>query len=118
MSPDRKNTASAGLDAKVYVWSVEAVLKQQGGTNDANAKPDLGLKGHSAQPKQTNTRGLARYGNNFFGNDANHVPHYAPSESSFSLIRWRHVLGSIHFTTQPAKYTSTSITPAPIMELT
>jgi WD40 repeat protein len=29
MSPDGNYIASAGLDAKIYVWSVEAALKQQ-----------------------------------------------------------------------------------------
>ncbi|KAG1803347.1 WD40-repeat-containing domain protein [Suillus subaureus] len=99
ISPDGKYIVSAGLDAKIYVWSVEAALKQQG----ANAKTDAKLK--ATQPKhQANTRGSARYvgGNDFFGNDTNHTPHYALSGSPSSLIRWRHLLGPIHFGTRPA----------------
>jgi WD40 repeat protein len=51
MSPDGKHIASAGLDAKVYVWSMEAALKQQGGTGDANAKPDAKFKRRPIRPR-------------------------------------------------------------------
>jgi hypothetical protein len=31
MFPDGKYIASAGVEAKIYVWSLEAALKQHGG---------------------------------------------------------------------------------------
>lgn len=51
MSPDGNYIASAGLDAKIYVWSVEAALKQQDGTDDANAKFDGKIKKLSIRPR-------------------------------------------------------------------
>ncbi|KAG1797277.1 uncharacterized protein BJ212DRAFT_1489015 [Suillus subaureus] len=70
MSSDGKYIASAGLDAKVYVWSVEAALKQQGGTDDVNVKPDTKSKRHPIQLRDShpiiakqlaNNRGIGRY---------------------------------------------------------
>ncbi|KAG2741843.1 hypothetical protein P692DRAFT_201254584 [Suillus brevipes Sb2] len=47
MSPDGKCIASAGLDKKNYIWSLEAALKRHQGEDDNNAK----LKGLPAQPR-------------------------------------------------------------------
>ncbi|KAG2059750.1 hypothetical protein BDR06DRAFT_673694 [Suillus hirtellus] len=46
--------------------------------------------------------GLARYDNDFFGNESDHAYHRAtPVASQSSLIRWRCSLSSIHFGTRP-----------------
>ncbi|KAG1803345.1 WD40-repeat-containing domain protein [Suillus subaureus] len=97
MSPDGKYIASAGKDAKIYIWSVEAALKQQGGVDDAKAKPDAKFKRRPIQPRDNfasrpiiakqfaNNRGVGRYGNDFFGSDINRVP--APPAGPSSLLR-------------------------------
>ncbi|KIK39402.1 hypothetical protein CY34DRAFT_337604 [Suillus luteus UH-Slu-Lm8-n1] len=89
-----------------------AALKQSddqvASADDANTKSNVKFKGHPAREKQqANTRGSARYGNDFFSDDANHAPHYAPPASSSSLVRWRHLLGPIRFGTRPANVLQT-----------
>jgi hypothetical protein len=91
MSSDAQYLASAtfGLGAKVYVWNLEAVLKRArciGGDAKSNAK----FKGHAARSRdiplppirQSNNRGLARYGNDFWGDDTNRTPHCSSDTSS------------------------------------
>ncbi|KAG1803346.1 WD40-repeat-containing domain protein [Suillus subaureus] len=109
MSPDGKYIASAGLDAKVYVWSVEAALKQQGGTDNANTKANAKFKRRPIRPRDdfafrpivskqyANNRGVGRYGNDFFGNDTNSAP--APPASPSSLLR--SLFGSLRVGTRP-----------------
>jgi len=85
MSSDGRYFASAmyGPSAKVYVWNLEAVLKHAHGIG-GDAEPNTKLKGHDAvrsrditlpPGQQTNNRGLARYGNDFWGDDTNRTPH-------------------------------------------
>ncbi|KAG2034048.1 hypothetical protein BDR03DRAFT_1013782 [Suillus americanus] len=62
-----------------------------GGTDNANAKPDA----KDIQPDRNNKP--IPEGNDFFGNDANRAPRYAPPGSPSSPIRWRHLLSPIHF---------------------
>ncbi|KAG2050092.1 WD40 repeat-like protein [Suillus hirtellus] len=95
MSRDGKYIASAGLDNKIYVWNLEAALKNVVGrlAQPRVARPPI-------QPKKT---GLARYGNDFFGNESDHTSRrVAPAASSSSLIHWRRFISSIHFGTRPA----------------
>lgn len=118
MSVDGNYIVGAQLYAKIYVWSLEAVLKQPGGDQvgssqdgSADAKPkrraapirdpnfDIHVK------RQANNRGMAKYGNDFFGNVAGHTPHRSssPTGSPSSLSSWWHNLfGFLHFNTQPA----------------
>jgi hypothetical protein len=91
MSSDAQYLASAtfGLGAKVYVWNLEAVLKRARGIGD-NADSNTKLKGHAARSRdiplppirQSNNRGLARYGNDFWGDDTNRTPHRSSNTSS------------------------------------
>jgi hypothetical protein len=110
MSPDGKYIASGGKDAKIYVWNMEAALKQQGGTGDANIKPDAKFKRRPTRPiddlasrrivskQYANNRGMGRYGNDFFGNDTNSVP--TPPASPSSLLR--SLFSSLRVGTRPA----------------
>jgi WD40 repeat protein len=112
MSSDGQYLASAtsGPSAKVYVWNLEAVLKRARGIGD-NAEPNTRLKEHAAQSRdttlpprrQTNNRGLARYGNDFWGDDTNRMPHRSSDTSPLGL---RNLFGSLRSGTQPT-------TPAP-----
>lgn len=80
MSSDGQYFASAisGQDAKIYVWNLDAVLKHSrevGGDAEFSVK----LKGRAvptrdfslASIRQSNTGDRARYGNDFWGDDAN-----------------------------------------------
>jgi hypothetical protein len=91
MSSDAQYLASAtfGLGAKVYVWNLEAVFKRARGIGD-NADSNTKLKGHAARSRdiplppirQSNNRGLARYGNDFWGDDTTRTPHHSSDTSS------------------------------------
>ncbi|KAG2054083.1 WD40 repeat-like protein [Suillus hirtellus] len=104
MSPDGKYIASAGLDKKIYVWSLEATLKNVVGSDDGGVK----LQERPAQPRvvrppvQVTQTGIARYGNDFFGNESEHAScHAAPHASPPFLFRWLRLLSSIHFGARP-----------------
>ncbi|KAG2747516.1 WD40 repeat-like protein [Suillus brevipes Sb2] len=95
MSPDGNYIASAGLDAKIYVWSVEAALKQQDGTDDANAKFDGKIKAKTFNPTKrylSLASDCLQAGNDFFGNDRSHASASPASQSSFlrSLFSFPH----------------------------
>ncbi|KAG2059925.1 WD40 repeat-like protein [Suillus hirtellus] len=110
MSPDGKYIASTGQDKNIYVWSLEEALKVAG-VDDGNAQLNAGtssqtesriLNVHLHFKQQANTRGSAKYGSNFFGNESDHASRRAapPASPSF-LIRWHRLLSSIHFDTPP-----------------
>ncbi|KAG1877281.1 hypothetical protein F4604DRAFT_1680312 [Suillus subluteus] len=138
--------ASAGKDAKVYIWNMGAVLKQQDVDyvdlvviqRADDAKPGAKLEAsHTCFPsalsltsllgtcsstersllirlvrfvqyflmpvvskQQPNNRGLARYGDDFWGINTNYTPrHTAPPASPSTPLHWRSLLGSLRFTT-------------------
>ncbi|KAG2048522.1 WD40 repeat-like protein [Suillus hirtellus] len=100
MSRDGKSIASAGLDTKIYVWNLEAALQNI-------LAADAELKDRPAQarvvrpPIQPKKPGLARYGNDFFGNEPDHASRRpAPPASPSSLVRWRRFISSIHLGTR------------------
>ncbi|KAG2046277.1 hypothetical protein BDR06DRAFT_977592 [Suillus hirtellus] len=119
MSPDGNYIVSAGIEKKIYVWILEAALKNVVGADDGNAK----LKARTSSPTESCTpinrqkkTGLALYflvlglsspdikiqGNDFFGNESHHASRRAaPPANSSSLIRWRRLLSSTHFGTRP-----------------
>lgn len=119
MSVDGNYVVGAQLYAKAYVWSLEAVLKQQGSDQvgnpqdaNADAKPkrraipirDPNFDFH-AKRQANNNRGMARYGNDFFGNVTDHTSRRpsSPTGSSSSLPSWwRNLFGFLRFSTQPA----------------
>jgi hypothetical protein len=110
MSSDGRYFASAmyGPSAKVYVWNLEAVLKRAHGIGD-NAEPNTKLKGHAARSRdislpprprrQTNNRGMARYGNDFWGDDTNRTPHRSSDTSS--PVGLRNLFGFLRSGTRP-----------------
>jgi hypothetical protein len=108
MSPDGQYFASAtfGLDTNVYVRKLEAVLKLACGIGD-NAEPNTKLKGNAARSRdislpprrQSNSRGLTRYGNDFWGDDTNRTPHRSPDTSS--PLGLRNLLSFLRSGTRP-----------------
>lgn len=125
VSIDGKYVVGAQLYAKVYVWSLEVALKQHGSDQvgssqdgNANAKPKRraapirDLNFDVVSKRQVNNRGMAKYGNDFFGDVADHRPRRPapPTGSSPSLAsRWRNLFGFLRFRTQP-----TDLAPQPL----
>ncbi|KAG2067072.1 WD40 repeat-like protein [Suillus decipiens] len=110
LSTDGKYIASAGLDAKIYVWSLNAALKHAGNDHSAdasNAKPDAAVKGHPVRSRddmmhankvskqQPNNRvgGMSKYGKDFCDGDTNPTSHSTvPRASPLSALCWRNLL--------------------------
>ncbi|KAG1808984.1 WD40-repeat-containing domain protein [Suillus subaureus] len=118
ISPNGKSIVSGGLDGKIYVWSLDAALKHASddhSANDRNSKPDVKLKGRPVRSRdaifasqvsrqQPNNRlgGLTKYGNDFWDAGINPTSHpAAPPVHPSSFLRWRDLLGSLHFSTRP-----------------
>lgn len=119
ISVDGNYLVGAQLYAKVCVWSLEAALKQLGGDQvassrdgDTDAKSkrhaipirDPNFDVHVVPKRQANNRGMAKYGNDFFGNVTDHTPpRSAPPTGSSSALssRWRNLFGFLRFSTRP-----------------
>ncbi|KAG0696421.1 hypothetical protein DFH29DRAFT_1004590 [Suillus ampliporus] len=57
---------------------------------------------HLASQQLANNRGLAKYGDDFWGNDTNSTPRRAPPPaSSSSSLHWRSWFGSLRFSARP-----------------
>ncbi|KIK34466.1 hypothetical protein CY34DRAFT_812875 [Suillus luteus UH-Slu-Lm8-n1] len=96
MSSDGQYFASSisGPDAKIYVWSLDAALECARGAGDDTAsktKPKVRAvpaKDISIAPgQQSNNRGLARYGNDFWGDDTDRTPRRSADPSSSPRLR-------------------------------
>jgi WD40 repeat protein len=128
MSTDGNYVVGAQLYAKICVWSLEAALKQQGGDqignlhdSNADAQPkrraapirDPNFDIHVVSKRQANNKGMAKYGNDFFGNVTDHTPSRpAPptGSSSSQPSRWRNLFGFLRFSsTQPTDVAPQSI---------
>ncbi|KAG0697088.1 WD40-repeat-containing domain protein [Suillus ampliporus] len=109
MFPDGKHIASAGIDAKIYVWSLEAALKHQGGDQSADdsipklkGRPRDIFDARLVSQQLTKNRGLAKYGDDFWGNDMNRtLRRGGPPASSSSSLHWRSLFGSLRFSVRP-----------------
>lgn len=100
-------SAVPGPDAKIYVWSLDAALERARSLGDDTASKTK-LKGRAvpardisiAPRQQSNNRGLARYGNDFWGDDTNCTPRR--SEDTSSSPRLRNFFGSLRSSTRSA----------------
>ncbi|KIK42306.1 hypothetical protein CY34DRAFT_805050 [Suillus luteus UH-Slu-Lm8-n1] len=120
MSSDGQYIACAipGLDAKIYVWSLEAALKRPSGDHSADGSSNAELKGRPVRsrdailPSRVSKQqpihrpgGLAKYGNDFWDADTPDTePCSAASPASpLSALYWRNLLaGSLHASTRPS----------------
>ncbi|KAG2741877.1 WD40 repeat-like protein [Suillus brevipes Sb2] len=97
----------SGPHAKIYVWSLEAALERARGLGDDTAF-NTKLEGRAAPARdislaprqQSNNRGLARYGNDFWGDDTNRTPRHSADTSSSP--RLRDFFGSLRSSTRSA----------------
>ncbi|KAG2049033.1 hypothetical protein BDR06DRAFT_1012430 [Suillus hirtellus] len=99
-------SATPGPDAKIYVWSLDAALEHARSLG-GHAVParDISI----APRQQSNNRGLARFGNDFWGDDTNRTPRR--SEDTSSSPRLRNFPGSLRSSTRSANTPSIQLQP-------
>ncbi|KAJ8579398.1 hypothetical protein M405DRAFT_835862, partial [Rhizopogon salebrosus TDB-379] len=100
---DGRYIASAGKDKKVYVWSFEAALKQNGNQSDgklrahASSSKDI-LDVSPLHKRQINNERLTRYGNEFWSDsDTKSTPRHLPPSRGPSPPRRRNFFDFLYF---------------------
>ncbi|OAX31409.1 hypothetical protein K503DRAFT_787843, partial [Rhizopogon vinicolor AM-OR11-026] len=97
ISSDGQYIASAGLDKKICLWSIEAALEKGGDQVRERATLSGDVLGVSAPSKRkAHSRVLPRYGDDFWGNDTNRTPHRSaplpepspPRRNLFDFLRF------------------------------